>query len=111
CHRAIDPLHFAFESFDGVGALRTVDNGRPVDATGALTGTDADGPFENGIELQALLARGTGVSACLARRRVAAVVGRDDVEADGAHLARMAAALDAAGGDTRALWIGLVGSD
>jgi mono/diheme cytochrome c family protein len=39
CHAAIDPLGFALENFDGLGAWRTVDEaGRPVDATGVMPG-------------------------------------------------------------------------
>jgi hypothetical protein len=44
CHRLIDPLGFALEHFDAVGAWRTDDDGVPIDATGQLTdGTSIDG--------------------------------------------------------------------
>ena len=36
CHSKIDPLGFAFENFDGIGAWRTTDSGTPVDASGIL---------------------------------------------------------------------------
>ena len=36
CHRRMDPLGFALENFDAVGAWRTVEDGRPIDATGRL---------------------------------------------------------------------------
>ncbi|MDT8398730.1 MAG: DUF1592 domain-containing protein [Pseudomonadales bacterium] len=44
CHRLMDPIGFALESFDAVGKFRTVDNGNPIDASGVLyDGTKIDG--------------------------------------------------------------------
>ena len=45
CHSVMDPLGFALESFDAVGAWRTSDGkGNPVDDSGAWpTGTEVDG--------------------------------------------------------------------
>ncbi len=44
CHRLIDPLGFALENFDAVGAWRTTDENQPIDASGALAdGTTLDG--------------------------------------------------------------------
>ena len=43
----MDPLGFALENFDAVGAWRTHDAGSPVDASGVLVdGTRFDGPAE-----------------------------------------------------------------
>jgi hypothetical protein len=36
CHRLIDPLGFALENFDAVGAWRVTDDGEPIDASGEL---------------------------------------------------------------------------
>jgi hypothetical protein len=36
CHRLIDPVGFPLEQFDAVGRWRTLDEGRPVDASGGL---------------------------------------------------------------------------
>ncbi|MGP0068192.1 MAG: DUF1592 domain-containing protein [Isosphaeraceae bacterium] len=36
CHRLMDPVGFSLENFDAVGRWRTVEEGRPVDATGGL---------------------------------------------------------------------------
>lgn len=36
CHRRMDPLGFAFENFDAVGAWRDKEGGAPVDASGEL---------------------------------------------------------------------------
>ncbi len=44
CHKAMDPIGFALENFDAVGAWRTDDAGVPIDASGELAdGTKVDG--------------------------------------------------------------------
>jgi len=47
CHRVLDPIGFALENYDAVGAWRTRDGGtlgEPIDATGQLVdGTKVDG--------------------------------------------------------------------
>jgi hypothetical protein len=45
CHSLIDPLGFALENFDTIGAWRTLDHGQPIDAAATLwDGTPLDGP-------------------------------------------------------------------
>jgi hypothetical protein len=36
CHNKMDPIGFALENFDAVGRWRSLEEGRPVDATGGL---------------------------------------------------------------------------
>jgi Protein of unknown function (DUF1588)/Protein of unknown function (DUF1585)/Protein of unknown function (DUF1592) len=44
CHKAMDPIGFALENFDAVGAWRTEEPGGPIDASGELAdGTKVDG--------------------------------------------------------------------
>ncbi|HEY4360238.1 MAG TPA: DUF1592 domain-containing protein [Bryobacteraceae bacterium] len=44
CHKAMDPIGFALENFDAVGAWRTEEPGGPIDASGVLAdGTKVDG--------------------------------------------------------------------
>jgi hypothetical protein len=44
CHKTLDPIGFALENFDAVGAWRTQEAGNPIDATGELgDGTKVDG--------------------------------------------------------------------
>jgi len=45
CHSLIDPLGFALENFDMIGAWRTLDHGEPIDARSELwDGTRLEGP-------------------------------------------------------------------
>jgi len=54
CHRLMDPIGFALESFDAVGKYRTTDNGNPIDPTGVLyDGT----PIESALDLAPFLLR------------------------------------------------------
>jgi hypothetical protein len=44
CHAKIDPIGFALENFDAIGAYRTQDGNNPVDAAGTLpNGTEING--------------------------------------------------------------------
>jgi hypothetical protein len=45
CHEKMDPLGYALENFDAVGAWRNQDSGRPIDVTAQL----ADGTPVNGV--------------------------------------------------------------
>src|SRR6185436_6397265 len=45
CHRVMDPLGFALENFDGIGAWRSKEPGGAIDPAGKLAdGSDVDGP-------------------------------------------------------------------
>jgi hypothetical protein len=111
CHVLMDDLHFAFENYDPVGRYRTVDNGLAIDASGMLVGTDVDGPFKNGLELDARLARSERVRACLAQRRFEGVLGRDAVDLDRPRLQLLEDALTRSDGDLQELTMALVSSD
>jgi len=65
CHERMDPIGFAFEHYDAIGAHREVDeNELPVDAASEVEGVAVDGA----IELAALIAALPEVGACIARR-------------------------------------------
>jgi hypothetical protein len=68
CHALIDPPGFALERFDTLGRRRDTENGRPVDASGDLVGTDVDGHFGDAPELVALLMKSQSVRACFVRQ-------------------------------------------
>lgn len=62
CHLQMDPLGFAFEAYDPVGAYRTKDNGFPVDTSGTVPGV---GSFANASELAPLLKQHPQVPGCV----------------------------------------------
>jgi hypothetical protein len=52
CHSRMDPLGFAFENFDGIGAYRELDGKFPIDGSGVLPGGRS---FKGAAELKAIL--------------------------------------------------------
>jgi hypothetical protein len=78
CHALIDPLGYAFESFDWVGAYRDKDNGKPVDSSGALEGTS----FTNARELAAALRRLPRTQDCFLRNVFRYAAGHRETSGD-----------------------------
>lgn len=66
CHQYIDTLGFPFESFDGAGRFRTMENGVAIDTTGELVGTDVDRPVANYEELVLALSESANYRDCVA---------------------------------------------
>jgi hypothetical protein len=97
CHRLIDPVGFGFEGFDGGGRSRDTENGRPVDASGNLEGTDVDGPFAGAPALGRRLLASDGVRACLATTWFRYAFGRDEAPGDACAIDRLRAHLGGAG--------------
>jgi mono/diheme cytochrome c family protein len=74
CHRAMDPIGFAMENFDGIGRWRTREDGQPIDASGTLfTGATLDGV--NGLR-QELLRRPDVFVGVLTERMLTYAIGR-----------------------------------
>ena len=53
CHERMDPIGFAFENFDGIGAWRKKDGDAPIDSTGKLVSGES---FTDAVELREILA-------------------------------------------------------
>jgi len=93
CHRRTDPLGLALEHFDGLGQLRTMENGAPIDVSAELKDVTIEG------------ARGVGeylrneprVPACLVRNVYSYGVGVKTYGRDKAYLAAQTQAFIASG--------------
>jgi hypothetical protein len=110
CHLAIDGLGFGLERYDAIGRYRTTDNGLPVDASGMITGGDAAGTFDGGVELSQRLAGSADVRLCATTKWYEYAMGRDKLPSDDCRIAFMERALAAAGGDVREMLVALVTS-
>jgi hypothetical protein len=65
CHSTlINPMGFAFENFDAIGQLRTMDNGNPIDTTGAVAFPGGLKSFAGAPELVNLLSTAPSVHGC-----------------------------------------------
>jgi hypothetical protein len=82
CHRYFDPLGFAFESFDGMGRKRELDNGRPVDTTGSYPFSEGVERFMDGNDLMRILADNVQAHTCYSKQVTSYALGRDLVESD-----------------------------
>lgn len=82
CHRRTDPPGLALEHFDGLGQLRTMENGMRIDVSAELDGVK----FEGAQGLGKLLRDDPRVPASLVRNVYAYGVGRKTEERDEAYL-------------------------
>jgi len=92
CHKIIDGFGYGFESFDGIGAYRTAENGSAVDATGTIVGTgDVDGAFNGVADLEDHLLASARFTDCFVRQMYRFAMGQ--IESDGADDTAVLAAL------------------
>lgn len=67
CHAIIDPIGFAFEAFDGMGTVRSVENGQPVVTASELAAGGLTGHVNDAAALVDKLAASPETNPCLAR--------------------------------------------
>jgi hypothetical protein len=114
CHRVIDGTGFGFENYDQFGRYRTVENGKPVDASGEMLGTkqaDLDGPFSGAVELSRRLAQSPLVQKCLSTNWYRYAMGRVETEADNCSLGDVQQKFVASGGKLKELLVALTLTD
>lgn len=77
CHETfINPLGFAFESYDAVGQWRDQDNGQPVDTTASFTLDGKAVSYKGAVELSQLLSNSPSVHRCYSEHWLEYVMGR-----------------------------------
>jgi hypothetical protein len=80
CHSFIDPIGFAFENYDAIGAYRTTENNKPVDASGTVDlPKSGKVTFQNAIELSSFLAKAPETKDCMVRQWVRYGLGRREL--------------------------------
>lgn len=72
CHKIMDPMGLALESFDGLGAYRTTENGVAIDTSGELDGV----PFPDSAGLGKAMHDNASATSCLVKRLTAYALGR-----------------------------------
>lgn len=83
CHTYyINPLGFAFENFDGMGRIRTMDNGKPVDTSAAYPFSEGVKQFADAAQLMQLMANSQQAHSCYAKKVAGYALQRDIVESD-----------------------------
>jgi hypothetical protein len=107
CHSVFDPIGYAFENYNGVGAYQTMDAGKPVDASGQIGLDKQMRTFKNALELGNILAESAQVSDCMARQFLRYALRRRESAGDEASVASATAAFTKQGGNLRELIVGL----
>ncbi len=80
CHGATDPVGFAFEYYDAIGAFRTVEsNGQPLDASGEIEGY---GAWANAQELSDVIAADPRVTVCLINNLIRGAIGHKETSGE-----------------------------
>jgi hypothetical protein len=76
CHAMLNGFGYPFEHYDAIGAYRDSDNGKPVNATATLEGTDLGGDVDGAIDLSTRISGSPQVAACAVSRWVRYARGR-----------------------------------
>ncbi len=95
CHNLLDPMGLGLEDMDATGALRTMEAGKPVDASGAMVPDNT--PFVGAAQFSALLKDDPRFATCLSRKLMTYGLGRKFDDADSAFADAIAAALPGQG--------------
>lgn len=105
CHARMDPIGFALEHYDAVGAWRVTDGTYAIDATGTLPdGRSFDGAFELGSTVKA----DPELPGCMVRHLFTYAMGRQPESADQAELDALTQSFQERGYRMRELIVKLV---
>jgi hypothetical protein len=87
CHgQFINPLGFAFESFDALGQVRAMDHGKPIDTTGEYPFAGGVKSFAGAPALMALMAAEPQTHQTFAAQLAEFILARDVAERDRAFV-------------------------
>lgn len=112
CHRMMDPIGFGFENYDALGAYRTTEGGKPVDASGEIiNGGEVSGPFVGAVALGQKLAKSEMVHTCTVKQWLGYATQREPQKLDACSTERLATDFFRSGGDLKALLAAIPLSD
>lgn len=107
CHALMDPLGLTLESYDAIGRYRTTDQGKAIDLTGNLDGTN----FNGGVELGELIASKPETAQCMVRNLYRYGTGHVESSQEAPLLATLNAAFASNDFNLRELMLEIVTSD
>ncbi len=116
CHRYLDEVGFAFESFDTIGHARTEENGHPIDPSGTLEDVEAfgAGTAESFADLEGLasaLAASDRVATCFTTQVWRYQTGQSDTVEDRCTIEAIADRFRANGRNVRQLLLDVVADE
>jgi len=89
CHSLINPIGFAFENFDAVGAARESDNGAPLNTAGSVELSEESLQFSGALDLISQLAESESVRSCYAKQWLRYAYARSEAVSDAQTLAAL----------------------
>jgi len=107
-------MGFGVEEYDGLGAYRARENGKPVDNSGEIVGardTALNGKYSGALELGEKLGRSKQVHDCFATHYVRFALGRSEKTEDTCSVEQVQHAFYGSGGDFRTLVVAIATSD
>ena len=107
CHKILDPIGFAFENYDAIGAWRTMENGKPIDATGNVTIGSNNIKFTNAVELVTGLAKAPETASCVVKQYLRYTMRRKEIGSEDPSVKALEASFKASDGDLRELMVAL----
>lgn len=114
CHQMMDPVGFAFESFDAIGKWRTMDGGKTVDTSGEIklaNDPKLNGPINGAIDLVTKLGASPEVAGCVATQWFRWGTGRMEGPEDACSLETVGKEFTKASYDMRALPLAVMKTD
>jgi hypothetical protein len=91
CHAGIiNPVGFAYEHYDAVGAWRDIDNAVPIDAKATFNIDGKMVTYDGAVELAKLIAQSRQFYDCYAKNWLEYVLGRAPVDVEAASIDRLA---------------------
>jgi hypothetical protein len=107
CHNLIDPLGLGLEHYDPIGAYRSIDGGKPVDASGNMP----DGStFTDALDMVALLSERDDFTRCTVKHAATYALGRG-FDSEDPYLAEIVADAEARGFTLEDLAIAIATND
>lgn len=111
CHAGvINPIGFAFETFDDTGRWRAVDNGAPVDAVSSYWFGDEEVVFDGPVELMGAVAQSEMAHRCYAQNWMEFAFGRPLQTRDAATVESIAEGSLGEGWSVKEILVALVDS-
>lgn len=107
CHVLLNPTGFLLEHYDLTGTYRDMDGEFPIDASGALPGSDVSRDLDGAIELSQALATSEMARRCMVRQWFRYTTGRTDGNEDATAIDETFEAFEASGFNLRELVITL----
>jgi hypothetical protein len=107
CHEFIDPVGFSFENFDAVGAFRTTESGKPINATGSFKLPSGQITFKNSIEMVTQLAKAPEAQECMVNQWLRYGMRRHELQSEEPSVKALQASFKAASFDMRELMVAL----